>query len=189
MYHISKVVATTMNVTMLVVAGVYMSYTPETEYRAVAGSQETEELGPVDLPDVRVLLNRWSESCPVEAYDDFDQNLLDAAKEFDVEPDALFVVVKAESACDTEAIGGLGEVGLGQIYPRAWKKKIPKILDLPSWDDIKIPRQNLRAAAFILSDCVKRKGLRNGFSCYNGSGPKARRYGASRYAEFVKFHQ
>ena len=98
------------------------------------------------------------------------------------------IVVKAESACDVEAIGELGEVGLGQIYPKAWKNKIPKVLELSSWNDIMVPRQNLRAAAFILSDCIARKGLQKGFTCYNGRGIKAERYGASRFVEFKKFH-
>ena len=188
MTHISKVVATVMNTAMLVVAGVYMTHTQEVKYQDVPMGSETVGLSPVELPDVRVLLNRWSGSCPKPIYPQFDQDLLDASEEFNIEPDALFVVVKAESACDVEAIGELGEVGLGQIYPKAWKNKIPKVLELSSWNDITAPRQNLRAAAFILSDCIARKGLQKGFSCYNGRGIKAERYGASRFVEFKKFH-
>lgn len=193
MYEISKIVATVTNSIMLVILSyfIYSSVIPAPQDRAVASFQEApaESFSKVSLPDVRVLLNRWSGSCRRDVYDSFDQDLLDAAKEFKVEPDALFVVVKAESACNVKAIGKLGEIGLGQVYPEAWKGKIERLIGLDSWDEIHKPRQNLRAAAFLLSDCISRKGLKAGFSCYNGTGPMARAYGESRHREFLKFTQ
>ena len=141
-------------------------------------------------------VENWSKVCPgsVQPFDGYNLSVDAAAEEFGVPAQALATILVHESTCNPNAVGGVGELGLGQIYPKIWLKgkgwkELQNNLNLSSKDEIKNnPHQNIRAAAYILSQALRRaKGnLKKGFEKYNGSGPQARKYADIVFAKYSK---
>jgi len=108
---------------------------------------------------------------------ELDLLIQEAAEEAGIEPAMLAAVVAQESRCRPTALGGAGEVGLGQIHPHVWTRTLKKEGLIQGPEDLWEPETNLRCAAYILSRQVKRsKSTWSALRRYNGAGPKARHY-------------
>jgi len=120
--------------------------------------------------------------CDVDPPSEFSALVERAAVEFGVDARVVSTTVWRESGCREAALGGAGEIGLMQVNPSVWRDHLAGkgITDL--WS----PKENLRAGAYILSYCQGRTdGLFSTFRCYNGSGPKARRYAQDQLNVFL----
>ena len=120
--------------------------------------------------------------------EDFDGMVREAAALYGINPNILALTVYRESGCDMNALGGAGEIGLTQVHPRVWAKKLQREGVIQEATDLWSPEINLRAGAFILAHNAKRakEDAWGTLRRYNGAGPKARAYAteqANHYRE------
>lgn len=120
----------------------------------------------------------FAQHCDIEPPSDFNRMVEAAGEATGINPRLIALTVYRESRCKTDALGAVGEIGLGQVYPRIWKETLVEEGIIDSVDDLYDPAVNLRATGFILGEALRyAKGdpvdaLRR----YNGSGPAAERY-------------
>ena len=131
-------------------------------------------------PPVRSL--SFAEHCTRRAPADFDVMVLSASFEFGIDPRMLAATVYRESGCNSKALGSSGEIGLTQVLPRVWTKRLIREGLIRTPQDLWSPMTSLRAGAYILSRLLNASAgsVFGAFRRYNGSGPKARRYAQSQ---------
>ena len=88
--------------------------------------------------------------------------------------DMGYVTMMTESRCNPDAIGSLGEIGLGQIRYEIWGASLKEAGIIRRKADLWSPKVNARATEWILKSLPGSE--RSKFRAYNGSGPKARAY-------------
>jgi soluble lytic murein transglycosylase-like protein len=129
---------------------------------AVTGPQEP--LGSVsasllpELPDLDPVLSHCGKSAPL----DLEEIILQVGNDTGINPKLLATQIVIESGCNPKALGGVGEVGLMQIYPKYWPW---------SRSDLRNPEFNVWAGAQVLSK-IYREGERSPqqvLKKYNGS--------------------
>lgn len=120
----------------------------------------------------------FAQHCDVEPPEGFDRMVEAAGEATGINPRVIALTVYRESRCKADALGAVGEIGLGQVYPRIWTQVLVEEGIIESVDDLYDPEGNLRATGFILSEALRyAKGdPRDALRRYNGSGPAARRY-------------
>ena len=148
--------------------------------------EETVQVSPEE-PTARA----WSKGCVFLPPEKLDAHIERASAEFEIDPVMLAVTVYRESGCRATARGQAGEVGLAQISPDVWVGELVASGVLQEEWELWVPEQNLRASAYILSSLfVSEKGdVRRTFQKYNGSGPRARRYGKEQAALYRSISQ
>ena len=72
------------------------------------------------------------------------------------------------------ALGAMGEIGLGQIRYEIWGRELKDAGIISRKSDLWHPQVNLRATDWIFSQLTG--GTQERFRRYNGAGPKARQY-------------
>ncbi len=136
-----------------------------------AAPVEPQPEAPAEVEDY----TRHCQSAPPEGF-----NLLveEAAAATGINPRLIALTVYRESRCKVDAVGGVGEIGLGQVYPAIWTRVLVEEGVIGSVDDLYDPAVNLRATGFILSEALRyAKGdPADALRRYNGSGPAAERY-------------
>lgn len=147
---------------------------------------------PVSEPVVAVVSQAppsptFSDLCPKPPPAKFDALLGAAAEEFGVDPRVLATTVYRESACDKDALGSSGEIGLGQVLPKVWVPVLVEAEVIRRAKDLWHPKTNLRASAFILATLHEQAdgNLLETFRRYNGSGRKARTYAREQVRAFA----
>lgn len=110
------------------------------------------------VPDLDPVLSK----CGSKAPDDLESIILRAGELTGINPKLIATQIVVESRCNPDAIGGVGEVGLMQIYPKYWP-----------WSraDLKDPEFNAWAGAEVLRK-ISREGERSPqqvLKRYNGS--------------------
>lgn len=133
----------------------------------------------------------WSQECVYPPPEKLDAHIERASAEFGIDPAMLAVTVYRESGCRATARGQAGEIGLAQITPKVWAGELVASGVIQEEWELWVPEQNLRASAYILSSLFVSEGgdARRTFQKYNGSGPRARKYGkeqAERYSSLRK---
>jgi hypothetical protein len=98
----------------------------------------------------------------------YQEDIINFSKQYEICPALLSAVILIESNCQIDAVGLVGELGLGQIRKEFWKD----FLDRQGIDDIK----GVEAVASVLSYHVKKWGMKKGVERYNGKGKKAIEY-------------
>lgn len=122
----------------------------------------------------------WIQGCTYPPFEGLGFLIEDAAREEGIEPAWLAVTVWRESGCNNAALGAAGEIGLTQINPKVWAKKLGAS---PTGEEMWDPQSNLRYAARILHQLRDSSSSeREMFRKYNGRGPKARKYAAKQMA-------
>ena len=94
--------------------------------------------------------------------------IVDAANEFGKPPLMVARVAMAESSLNPKAIGDGGKaVGVMQIWPKWWVGTVPFVAKA---SDLKDPRTNIRAGAWILRHYADRCGSdpEKYLACWNG---------------------
>jgi soluble lytic murein transglycosylase-like protein len=120
----------------------------------------------------------FAQHCDIEPPPGFDRMVKAAGEATGINPRLIALTVYRESRCKVNALGAVGEIGMGQVYPRIWEETLVNEGVIKSVDDLYDPEVNLRATGFILGEALRyAKGdpvdaLRR----YNGSGPAAERY-------------
>lgn len=109
-------------------------------------------------PDLDPVLSQCGENAPP----DLEEIILRAGEQTGINPKLIATQVVIESRCNPAAIGGVGEVGLMQIYPKYWP-----------WtrQDLRNPEFNVWAGAEVLRK-ISRGGERSPqqvLKRYNGS--------------------
>ncbi len=124
-----------------------------------------------------------TQGCTYPTPFEFEVVLERAAEEFDIDSRLLSTTIWRESGCNTKALGAVGEAGLTQINPHVWTEHLAEQGITGSlWN----METNLRAGAYVLAYCQERQpDLQQTFRCYNGSGPKAERYGTEQVRVFA----
>jgi soluble lytic murein transglycosylase-like protein len=150
---------------------------PKENFRAIKTKQQ-------DIADVD-----YETGCDTAAPPNFDEMIEQVAKEYNINPKMIASTVYRESACDKDATGAQGEIGLGQLHPKVWTKILQNEGIIKTKRDLYDPRINLRATAFVLDRCrIKHKGSPfKTFGCYNGSGLAARRYASEQMKSYKTF--
>lgn len=113
---------------------------------------------------------------------DFSPTVHRVAREANLNPRVLALTVYKESRCRADAKGGVGEIGLGQIYPAVWESALKEKGIIYSVDDLYDPEVNLRATAFVLNEAYEtaRGKPVDALRIYNGRGKRAIRYAAQQ---------
>lgn len=96
-----------------------------------------------------------------------------------------YVTMMTESGCNPDAIGSLGEIGLGQIRYEIWGASLKEAGIIRRKADLWSPEVNARATEWILKSLPGSE--RNKFRAYNGSGPKARAYADKQMRKLNKY--
>jgi hypothetical protein len=104
----------------------------------------------------------------IESINCHNSEILEFSKQYEIDPALLAAIILIESNCKYDAVGLVGEQGLGQIREEFWGE----FLKEEGIEDIK----SVQAVAAILSYHVKKWGLEKGIERYNGQGERARRY-------------
>lgn len=99
--------------------------------------------------------------------------------------DMGYVTMMAESRCNPDAIGSLGEIGLGQIRYEIWGARLKEAGIIRRKADLWSPKVNARATEWILKALPGSE--RSKFRAYNGSGPKARAYAGTQMRKLHKY--
>jgi len=101
----------------------------------------------------------------------------------------LALTTYRESGCNVLALGAADEIGLTQVNPKVWVKKLIREGIITEQNDLWNPVINLQAGAYILSRNAKRaKGDAWGtLRRYNGAGPKARAYATAQVSSYKEF--
>lgn len=130
----------------------------------------------------------YETGCDSVAPENFGSMIEEASTEYGINPKAVAVTVYTESNCDPAAVGGAGEIGLGQIMPSVWVNKLVAEGIIRNKKDLFDPRKNVRATAYILSTCKRKHSPSPArtFSCYNGSGELAKRYAAKQMKKYKR---
>jgi len=140
----------------------------------------TEDSMIATLPD-------YGAGCKREAPDGLDEGITAASSEFDVDPWVLAALVQHESACNPNAVGAAGEIGLTQINPKIW---VPRLRDAGianSSKDLFNVGVNLRAAAWIIqANGTAKTSKFEQFRRYNGGGPASSAYAKELMARYQK---
>jgi len=89
--------------------------------------------------------------------------------------------VAVESACSPLAVSYKGAIGLTQVMPRVWASKYDDFRTVNLFN----PDQNMRVGTDILSELVKKHGLRGGLQRYLGLGATDGNTTPNLYAERV----
>lgn len=101
---------------------------------------------------------------------EFDELILQVAREYSLEPALLHAVIRVESAYNPEAISRAGAVGLMQLMPKTAARY--------GVDNPKDPAQNLVGGARFLKDLLVRfQNLRLALAAYNAGEGNVLRYG------------
>lgn len=120
----------------------------------------------------------FARHCDIEPPSGFNRMVEAAGEATGINPRLIALTVYRESRCKADALGAVGEIGMGQVYPRIWEDTLVNEGVIESVDALYDPEVNLRATGFILGEALRyAKGdpvdaLRR----YNGSGPAAERY-------------
>ena len=124
--------------------------------------------------------------CTFPHMPNFSERVGAAANLHGVNPRLLALTVYRESGCNVQALGGVGEIGLTQVYPKVWVKRLIREGIITDEVELWNPDINLQAGAFILSLNAKRaKGDAWGtLRRYNGAGKKARTYASEQMASY-----
>jgi len=141
-------------------------------------------LPPLEIPDTAVAAPEpdppedFARHCDVKPPVGFNRMVEKAAQESEINPRLLALTVYRESRCKVDAVGAVGEIGLGQVYPAIWTKVLTDEGIIGSVDDLYDPEVNLRAVGFILGEALRyAKGdPTDALRRYNGTGPAAERY-------------
>ena len=120
----------------------------------------------------------FAQHCDIEPPDGFNRMITEAAEATGVNPRVIALTVYRESRCKVNALGAVGEIGFGQVYPAIWVTVLTEQGIIESVDDLYDPGVNLRATGFILGEVHRyaKEDPRDALRRYNGSGPAARRY-------------
>lgn len=113
--------------------------------------------------------------------------LVDAAANLHgVNPRVLALTVYRESGCNVLALGAADEIGLTQVNPKVWVKKLIREGLITEQNDLWDAQTNLEAGAYILASNAKwAKGDTWGtLRRYNGSGKKARAYATEQVSAY-----
>jgi soluble lytic murein transglycosylase-like protein len=105
---------------------------------------------------------------------------VEAGNEYNLSPDLLWAIAKAESAFDPHALNrnpdGSYDYGLMQINS-SWAN----VLGPDVWASLSDPCQNVKVGAWILSQCVDRFGYTwRAVGCYNATSESKRKLYAAR---------
>lgn len=130
-----------------------------------------------EVPE-RLPTEDFARHCDVEPPEGFSLLVEDAAAATGINPRLIALTVYRESRCKADAVGSVGEIGLGQVYPAIWTRVLTEEGIIESVDDLYDPAVNLRATGFILSEALRyAKGdPADALRRYNGTGPAAERY-------------
>jgi soluble lytic murein transglycosylase-like protein len=120
----------------------------------------------------------FAQHCDIEPPPDFNRMVEAAGEATGINPRLIALTVYRESRCKVDALGAVGEIGLGQVYPDIWTQVLVEEGIIESVGDLYDPEVNLRATGFILSEVLRyAKGdPADALRRYNGSGSAARRY-------------
>lgn len=130
-----------------------------------------------EVPE-RLPTEDFARHCDVDPPEGFSILIEDAAEAANINPRLIALTVYRESRCKADAVGAVGEIGLGQVYPAIWTRVLTDEGIIKSVDDLYDPAVNLRATGFILSEALRyAKGdPADALRRYNGTGPAAERY-------------
>ena len=139
-----------------------------------------------DVPDEYVPSEDYGRHCDILPPEKFSEYIDRAAFTYDVNPRVIALTVYRESRCKQDALGGSGEIGLGQINPRVWTKVLREQGLIEEAADLYDPLTNLRATAYVLSECLRyaKGNHQDALRRYNGSGIQAERYAAAQAAKY-----
>ncbi len=148
-----------------------LAFSPPPEVEAV----EAPAFDIPEAPPLEDLAVHCEWPFPPEGFSDMVHQV---AAEVQLNPRVLALTVYRESKCNASARGGVGEIGLGQIYPAVWESTLKKQGIITSVDDLYDPEVNLRATAYVLNDAFKssRGKAVDALRIYNGRGKRAIRY-------------
>jgi soluble lytic murein transglycosylase-like protein len=146
---------------------------------------DPEPAAPVE-PEPPVDTAEYILHCERSAPENFDSLVEDAGRESGINPRVIALTVYRESRCKQDALGGSGEIGLGQINPRVWTKVLREQGLIEEAADLYDPLTNLRATAYVLSECLRyaKGNHQDALRRYNGSGIQAERYAAAQAAKY-----
>jgi soluble lytic murein transglycosylase-like protein len=125
-----------------------------------------------------VLTDRRGRHPASDRRQEFDEHVLAAAKQHDVEPALIHAVISAESGYNPKATSGKGARGLMQLIPETGARYGAK--------DLLDPKQNIDAGTRYLKDLMAMFGqdLRLAVAAYNAGEGAVLRYGTiPPYAE------
>ena len=157
---------------------VALSPPPSEEPSSVTAYADTGNQKPVPpLP-----VEDFSAHCGKTPPPHFNEMVHRAAAKEDLNPRVVALTVYRESKCKATAKGGVGEIGLGQIYPAVWKDTLKEEGLIDSVDDLYDPQVNLRATAFVLNEAYEASQGKPvaALRIYNGRGKRAVRYAAQQ---------
>jgi len=128
----------------------------------------------------------FTSGCGHAPPEDFNRLVAEAGEAQGVNPRLIALTVYRESKCDSLAVGAVGEIGLGQVYPAIWAEVLTEQGIIESVGDLYDPGVNLRATAFVLSEANRTaKGdPSDALRRYNGSGKRARAYAREQSARY-----
>lgn len=158
----------------IVMLALWQCEKPDEVVEAPEWSEDTApEVSTADPPS-----EDFAQHCDKTPPEGFSRMVEDAAEETGINPRLLALTVYRESRCKADALGAVGEIGLGQVYPRIWKEPLVEEGIIDSVDDLYDPEVNLRAVGFILGESLRyAKGdPTDALRRYNGDGPAAERY-------------
>lgn len=140
---------------------------------------DPEPAAPVEpQPEAPAEVEDYTRHCQSAPPDDFNGLIEVAAEAHGINPRMIALTVYRESHCKAEAVGAVGEIGLGQVYPAIWSHVLTEEGIIKSVGDLYDPAINLLATGFILSESLRyaKGNPADALRRYNGSGPAARRY-------------
>jgi soluble lytic murein transglycosylase-like protein len=102
----------------------------------------------------------------------FKSEIRQASKNHKIPPALLYAVIERESNFDANAIGSVGEIGLGQIRFGVWRD----FLKLKNKKQLFNPRLNVDSTAKILSHLIQTSegSIKKALRKYNGGDKYAR---------------
>ena len=117
--------------------------------------------------------------CGIFMSPNLDQHILDVSETYEVDKEIILGVIHQESRCNTQAVGGVGELGLMQISPR-WHLERMQNLGRTNLLD---PYSNLVVGVDLLKFLKVDKNPYKALAMYNGG--YAMPESSKKYAESV----
>ncbi|MGN1095527.1 MAG: lytic transglycosylase domain-containing protein, partial [Eubacteriales bacterium] len=102
-----------------------------------------------------------------------------AAREFDIDENLIYAIIKAESKFDERALSSAGAMGLMQIMPETYEKDIKEKLGIESGADEALfdPEINIRCGAYYFSRWLDYFGdIETALAAYNAGFGNVRKW-------------
>ncbi len=107
----------------------------------------------------------------------------EAGRDYGICPELLEAIMEEESGGDPGAVGGAGEIGLMQIYPKYHRERAERL----GADRLEDPEWNVLVAADYLSELFQRYGdVGTVLMAYNGVKDAKERGARGDYTDYAK---